>query len=50
MQDDNRNLWADIELAVRELMLTGGDDVYVVTGPIVGRDNPPCPSWSRGSS
>ena len=39
--DDNRNLWADIEMAVRELVLAGGDDVYVVTGPIFRADDPP---------
>jgi endonuclease G len=25
--DDNRHLWADIKLAVRELVLAGGDTV-----------------------
>lgn len=39
--DDNRNLWAGIETAVRELVLAGGDDVYVVTGPIFRPDDPP---------
>ena len=39
--NDNRNLWADIEFAVRELVLAGGDGVYVVTGPIFGPDDPP---------
>ncbi|GAB2295009.1 hypothetical protein Dimus_029197 [Dionaea muscipula] len=39
--NDNRYLWADIEFSVRELVLAGGDDVYVVTGPIFGRDDPP---------
>ena len=32
--NDNRYLWADIEMAVRELVLAGGDEVYVVTGPL----------------
>ncbi|MCB8883023.1 DNA/RNA non-specific endonuclease [Acidisoma cellulosilytica] len=32
--NDNRYLWADIETAVRELVLAGGDEVYVVTGPL----------------
>lgn len=32
--DDNRHLWADIEYAVRGLVLSTGDDAYVVTGPI----------------
>jgi len=39
--DDNRYLWADIEFAVRELVLAGGDDVYVVTGPIFGDADAP---------
>lgn len=39
--NDNRYLWADIEFAVRELVLVGGDDVYVVTGPIFEDDDPP---------
>lgn len=39
--DDNRYLWADIEFAVRELVLAGGDDVYVVTGPIFGDEDAP---------
>lgn len=39
--NDNRYLWADIEFAVRELVLAGGDDVYVVTGPIFGNDDAP---------
>jgi endonuclease G, mitochondrial len=32
--NNNRYLWADIEMAVRELVLAQGDDVYVVTGPL----------------
>jgi endonuclease G, mitochondrial len=32
--NDNRYLWADIETAVRELVLAGGDEIYVVTGPL----------------
>ncbi len=39
--NDNRNLWAGIEFAVRELVLAEGDEVYVVTGPIFGSDDPP---------
>jgi endonuclease G len=39
--NDNRNLWAGIETAVRELVLAGGDDVYVVTGPIFRAVDPP---------
>lgn len=39
--DDNRNLWDGIETAVRELVLAGGDDVYVVTGPIFQVGDPP---------
>jgi endonuclease G len=38
--DDNRHLWADIETAVRELVLASGDDVYVVTGPLFGASEP----------
>jgi endonuclease G len=32
--NDNRYLWAEIETAVRELVLSGGDEVLVVTGPL----------------
>ncbi|MCB8877416.1 DNA/RNA non-specific endonuclease [Acidisoma silvae] len=32
--NDNRYLWADIETAVRELVLANQDEVYVVTGPL----------------
>lgn len=32
--DDNRHFWADIETAMRKLMLASGDTVYFVTGPI----------------
>lgn len=38
--DDNRHLWADIETAVRKLVLASGDDVYVVTGPVFGASEP----------
>lgn len=38
--DDNRRLWADIETAIRELVLTSGDDLYVVTGPIFSGSEP----------
>ena len=38
--DDNRHLWADIETAVRELVLASGDDVYVVMGPVFGASEP----------
>jgi endonuclease G len=32
--NDNRYLWADIETTVREFVLAGGDEIYVVTGPL----------------
>ena len=38
--NDNRHLWADIEAAVRMLVLAGGHDVYVVTGPLFASVNP----------
>ena len=38
--NDNRHLWAGIEAAVRKLVLTDRDDVYVVTGPLFGRGDP----------
>jgi endonuclease G len=38
--DDNRHLWADIETAVRELVLASGDDVYVITGPMFSGSEP----------
>jgi endonuclease G len=44
--NDNRYLWADIEMAVRELVLSGGDDVYVVTGPLF---NPKAAEALRGA-
>jgi len=39
--DDNRNLWADIEMAARDLVLAGGNSVFFVTDPIFGPDDPP---------
>jgi endonuclease G len=38
--NDNRFLWAEIETAVRELVLAGGDEVYVVTGPMFDAQAP----------
>lgn len=38
--DDNRHLWADIETAVRELVLASGDDIFVVTSPVFGASEP----------
>lgn len=32
--DDNRHLWTDIEYAVRGLVLSTGNDAFVVTGPV----------------
>jgi endonuclease G, mitochondrial len=39
--NDNRYLWADIETAVRELVLANEDDVYVITGPLFETNRAP---------
>jgi endonuclease G len=38
--NDNRYLWAEIETAVRELVLSGRDEVFVVTGPLFEKNAP----------
>jgi endonuclease G len=38
--NDNRYLWAGIETAVRELVLSGRDEVFVVTGPLFEKNAP----------
>jgi endonuclease G len=39
--NDNRYLWADIETAVRELVLANDDEVYVIMGPLFDTDGAP---------
>jgi endonuclease G, mitochondrial len=39
--NENRKFRADMGFAVRDLVLAGGDDVYVAAGRIFGPDHPP---------
>jgi endonuclease G len=38
--NDNRYLWAEIETAMREIVLSGRDEVFVVTGPLFEKNAP----------